>query len=114
MGLYVFSHPKTGKIIEIVLSVNSEKVYIDKKGVKWNREYTVPHAAIDTQTSLTSAQEFDRKMGNKKGMTVGEMWDSSKELSQKRERLMGKDPLKEKAKEDYAKKRKGRKPRNFD
>ena len=110
MGLFIFQHPKTGKIVEIVLGINDEKIYIDKKGVKWDRVYTAPQMSVDTKIDPSSASEFDRKFANKKH-SIGDLWDSSAELSQKREKIMGKDPIKEKSIENYAKDRKGRKPR---
>ena len=40
-------------------------------------------------------------------MTVGDMWDLSKDMSEKRAKKAGKDPVKEKYFKDYEKKRKG-------
>ena len=45
----------------------------------------------------------------KKNLTIGDMWDISREASQKREKLIGKDPVKEKSDQEYSKARKGRK-----
>jgi hypothetical protein len=41
--------------------------------------------------------------------TMGEIWDYSKQLSEKREKMYGKDPVKEKSQNEYSKKRKGMK-----
>ena len=42
--------------------------------------------------------------------TMGDMWDYSKELSDKRKEVMGgTDPLRKKAEKEYSKKRKGMK-----
>lgn len=108
--IYLFEHPDTQEIKEIIMGMNDKKEYTDKKGVKWNRVFTKPQASIDTQIDPHSAQDFDNKLANKKGMTVGEMWNESKTLSKKREKIHGKDPIKEKSLAEYSKIRKGRIP----
>jgi hypothetical protein len=82
MPYYLFSHPKTKKVCEIFFHMNDEKVYIDENGLKWNREFVVPQASIDTNIDPYSKRAFMEKT-NKAG-TFGEMMDLSKELSDKR------------------------------
>lgn len=112
MPYYLFSHPETEETKLVHFGMNDEKVYIDEKGVKWNREWTKPLASIDTKLDPNSATEFDRKFSNKHH-TVGDLWDASKELSEKRKKTQGKDPIKQKFVENYAKTRKGRKPLGY-
>lgn len=106
MPLYVFKHPETSEQIEVVQSMKDEHVYIDDSGVKWERVFFATNASIDTQGDCFSKEDFTRRTA-KQGMTVGDMWDLSKEMSQKREKISGKDPVKQKYFKNYEKKRKG-------
>ncbi len=82
MPYYLFSHPESGEIQEIFFHMNDEKVYVDEYGVKWNREFTVPQAGIDTKIDPYSSQAFVEK--TRKAGNVGELFDLSKEMSEKR------------------------------
>lgn len=110
MPIYLFRNPKTGEIKEITLGINEEKKY-SEKGISWERVFTIPNASIDTKINEFSERDFLEKT-NKKNYSLGEMWDTSKELSEKREKVQGKDSVKEKALENYSKKRKGLKYRD--
>ena len=108
MPLYTYINPKTKKIIEVVQSVHDEHIYVDKGGVEWQRVFTVPE--VNTQGTLKancSDKEFSEFTKNKKG-TLGDMFDRSAELSEKRKKIYGKDPVKEKYFKDWSKKRKGK------
>ena len=82
MPYYLFSHPKTKEIREIFFHMNDEKVYIDENGLKWKREYVVPQASIDANIDPYSSRAFVEK--TRKAGTVGELFDLSKEMSEKR------------------------------
>ena len=82
MPYYLFSHPETEEIREIFFHMNDEKVYIDENGLKWKREYVVPQASIDANIDPYSSRAFVEK--TKKAGTVGELFDLSKEMSEKR------------------------------
>lgn len=101
MPNYLYQNPKTKEVIEVFQHMKDEHRYI-KDGVEWARVFESPQAAIDTFGTL---DPFDSKAFVKKtariGMTVGDMWDESKRLSQKRENILGKDTVKEKTKADY-------------
>lgn len=108
MPLYSYIHPETEEIIDVIQSINDKHVYIDEHGVEWKRVFTAPE--INTQGTLKadcSEKQFSEFVKNKKG-TLGDMFDRSKELSQKREKVYGKDPVKEKYFKDWSKKRKGK------
>ena len=108
MPVYTYIHPKTEETIDIVQSVNDKHVYIDSKGVEWKRVFTVPE--INTQGTLkssASAKEFSEFTKNKKG-SLGDLWDQSKELSEKRKKIYGEDPVRKKYYEDWSKKRKNK------
>lgn len=108
MPEYLYEHPKNGKIISIIQSIHDKHEYIDDSGVKWNRVFTAPE--LNTEGSLKTdctAQQFSDYVGKKKG-TIGDLFDRSKELSEKRQKVLGKDPLKEKYYKNWSKKRKGK------
>lgn len=108
MPLYIYQNPKTQEVKEIVQSVHDKHEY-SENGIKWNRVFTVPQVGIDSKLDASSTEkDFVEKTKNKKGK-VGDLWDRSRELSEKREKLYGKDPVKEKYFKDWSSKRKGKK-----
>lgn len=107
MPLYSYCNPENeNEIVSIVQGMNDEHIY-SVDGVKWNRIYYVPQAAVVTKLDPFNKNQFIEKTGNSKG-SMGDLLDRSKELSQERERIMGIDPLKEKAKKDWSAERKGK------
>ena len=109
MPEYLYQNPKTKKIISIIQGVNDVHEYFDKNELKWDRVFTVPE--LNTQGTLDAncnVQQFSEYTKNKKG-TVGDLWDRSAELSSKREKIYGKDPIKNKYYDNWSKKRKGKK-----
>ena len=98
--------PKTKEIVEIVQKMSDPHEYTDEEGVKHKRVYTLPNASIDTQIDPFSSREFVDKTKDK-GITMGELWDASQDASEKREKVLGKDPVKEKYFKNYSKKRRG-------
>jgi hypothetical protein len=102
MPYYLFSHPKTKKVQEIFFHMNDEKIYIDENGVQWKREYTVPQASIDTNIDPYSASAFVEK--TRKAGTFGELFDLSKEMSDKRGGKKN-DPVKKSHEKEWKKKR---------
>ena len=77
-------------------------VYSDENGVEWDRVFTSPNMNVTDNLigADTSEADFVRKT-SEKNYTLGEMWDLSSELSEKRARVNGKDPIKEKEKKKY-------------
>lgn len=111
MPLYLYKNPKTGKIVSVFQSMNEEHTYSDD-GIKYERVFTIPNAQIDTEFDVESSSKFVEKTGRMKG-TLGEIWDYSQELSDKRAaKHDGIDPLRQKAEEKYSKKRRGMKYKN--
>ena len=108
MPIYQFAHPEYGIIIELVQSMKEAHIYIDEEGVEWKRVWSTPNTSIDTQIDPFSSEEFVKKTA-KEGMTAGDMMDLSKELSEKRENLSGKDKVRDNYFKSYSKKRKGMK-----
>ena len=107
MPIYVYQHPQTKEVKEIVQRMNEEHIFVDDKGIKWDRILSVPNMAMDTQFSAHSSEEFVKKTRGKK-MSVGDMWDLSGELSEKRAGASGVDEIRVKAEEAYKKKTKGK------
>lgn len=108
MPIYLFKNPKNGKVISVFQQMNEEHVY-SEDGIKYERVFTIPNAQIDSASNVDSSEKFIEKTGKMKG-TLGEIWDYSQELSNKRaEKNGGIDPVRQKAEEKYSKKRRGMK-----
>ena len=103
MPIYEFKNPETGDIIEVIQSMKDKHVFIDDQGVEWRRVWNTPNAAIDTAIDPHSSKDF-LKATAKKGMTAGDMMDLSGELSRRREKSSGLDPVKNKTVTAYEKK----------
>lgn len=79
---------------------------VDEEGIKWRRVFTRPNSSIATRSDPYSVSDFNKSLDGKK-VTVGDMWDASKEASERRAAKEGKDPVREKYFSDYSKARKG-------
>tara|TARA_B100000287_G_scaffold431740_1_gene489587 strand:- start:2876 stop:3259 length:384 start_codon:yes stop_codon:yes gene_type:complete len=108
MPEYLFENPETGEIISVIQGIDEEHSY-SEGGKEFNRVFTVPNASIDSDVDPFSADQFREKTKNMKG-TMGDIWDYSKELGEKRKASNnGVDPIRRKAEQDYSKKRRGMK-----
>lgn len=107
MAIYEYRNPETGEIVEIVQSVNDVHEYV-KNGIKYERVFSKPNMSVDTSIDVFDAKGFERKTASKKG-SVGDLWDSAKEASEKREKITGKDSMKEEYLSNYSKARRGKK-----
>jgi hypothetical protein len=108
MPIYIYRHPTKNIIKEVIQGINDKHEYVED-GVIWLRVFTIPE--VNTNSKLTAestAKDFAEYTKNHKG-NVGDLWDRSAELSQKRERIYGKDPIKEKYIKASSKKRKNKK-----
>lgn len=108
MPNYLFENERNGLIIEVFQSMSQEHRYIDEDGYEWRRLYSIPQMSVDTQFDPMNPRDFVEKTGKKKG-NLGNVFDQSRELSEKREKLIGKDTVKEQYQADWSKKRGGRK-----
>lgn len=110
MPIYIYRNKNTDEYVEIFQGMNDKHEYFGENGDEdcWVREYTIPNASIDTAVDPFSENQFIDKTKGKKG-TLGDLWDASKELSEKREKIIGKDPVKEEYFKNYSKERGGRK-----
>lgn len=108
MPTYIYQHPSTEEIIEIVQSIDDEHKYIDKDGIEWLRIFTAPQ--LNTQEKLnidSTSKDFARVTSSHKGK-MGDLWDRSKELSDKRKQRYGEDPIKKQYYKKWSDKRRGR------
>ena len=106
MPFYLYENPNTGKVIEVMQGIKEEHAYTDSDGVEYKRVWTVPNASIDTQIDPFSSSDFVNKTKGK-GCTMGDLWDASQQASEKREKILGKDKIKEKHFKKYSKDRRG-------
>ena len=113
MPLYEFEKVSDPKITETFYfpCKDAPKIggfHTDENGVEWKRILTVFNAPMDTVASIDpfNQNDFIEKTGKKKG-TFGDILDASKELSEKRKKERGEDPVQKKYFEEYKKKRHG-------
>lgn len=107
MPIYIYQNPETKEEVEIIQSMNEDHVYFDKSGLEWKRVFTSSQLSTNGSIDPWSSNQFVEKTRNQKG-TYGDLLDQSAELSQKRaDQNGGLDPIKQKAYDNYAKKRNG-------
>lgn len=105
MPIYTFRNPDTGEEVEIVQKMSEDHSYVDNDGKRWDRVYHSPNASIDTKCD-GSLESFMRNTEGKKG-TMGDLWDASKEASEKRKQFCGEDSVQKKYFKNYSEKRNG-------
>lgn len=110
MPIYSFQNTRTGEIHEVVYHMEESKDYRGPKGKAktgiWKRLWTNPGAATDmVNIDPYSGADFV-KVTNKKGK-IGDLWDRSAELSEKRAQKEGFDPVKQCFYDNYSKRRHG-------
>ena len=86
--------------------MDDDKKYIDEEGVEWRREFHSPQ--LNTQGSIDPWSERDFVDKTNRPGKLKDLWDRSRELSEKRaDEAGGLDPVKEKKYKEYSKKRHG-------
>lgn len=83
---------------------------IQFQGQGWKRILTrAPYGIVKESENPMSPQAFVEKTGKQKG-TVGDLFDQSRELSEKRKKtsINGRDPVQDKYFDSYSKKRGGK------
>jgi hypothetical protein len=109
MPIYLYQNPKTQEVIEVIQKMKDDHVYFDESGLEWKRIWVNPQMRVGSYLDPYSFKDFDMTSANK-NYTVGEVWERAAEMSGKRAEIEGGvDPIKEKWKKDYSKKRKGTK-----
>ena len=108
MPIYLFQHPDTEEVIEVVQGMNEKHAFTDNKGVVWERVWLAPQAVVDGKINCWSSQKFSEKIGETKG-SMGDVYSRSAELSaQRASEAGGIDPVKTKFFDDYSNTRKGK------
>ncbi len=112
MPQYVFakvSDPSvTQDLVYSMKEVPSVGTVISIEGVKWKRVFTRPQASFDTRVDPHSAKDYVK--ATSRAGSVGDLWDRSQELSQKRaQKEGGVDPVKQTYLKDYSRRHKGAK-----
>ena len=107
MPQYLFEKD-TGEIAEVTFRMSDDKTYNGEDGTevgRWKRIFVNPQLSVDSHIDPFDKNAF----ANSKYHTYGDMLDKSAELSEKRaEARGGVDPVKQKALDEYAKKRHGK------
>lgn len=108
---YEFHHAPTNETISVYVGLDepaSARAQQVQGGKLYKRVYAAPLAARDTKLHDGTQTDFTRAVQDKQ-MTVGEAWEVSKEMSEKRAKLNGGvDPQKEQFYRDYQTKTGGR------
>jgi hypothetical protein len=106
----MFEQIRTGEVREIFFHMEDTKIYNGEDGKEeglWERRYYVPQMGVDTKVDAIDSKHFVETSGKKRG-NLGNLFDASKEASLKREKIYGKDPLKEQSIKNWKEKRKGK------
>ncbi len=105
--LYLYENPSTGEIKEIHQGINDKHEY-SEGGNRWNRVFTTAQISNSTKCDPNSVKDWNNKtkQGN---FTVGDLWDKSAELSEKRKDKDGIDKVQNSYFDNYSKKRRGTK-----
>ena len=111
MPFYIFESEK-GEIVEKFFHMMENKQFFGPDGKFWRRIYLKPQMSIDSIIKdPLSSKEFINNSSRKTGV-LGDLIEQSAELSQKREKLCGLDPIKSKYIKNWEKKRKRLHPEN--
>lgn len=104
MPYYTYANPHSGETKEVFQHMEDEHTYAEN-GVKWERVFEVPQSNIDALSNIDpfSKQQFMDRTNKTRGITQGDLWDISADLSNKRAKKAGKDPVKETHKAAYKK-----------
>ena len=112
MPIYLFENPDTDEVIEVIQRMSDVHEHTDENGLKWGRVWTSPTASTDSHIDPWNKNQFLEKTKTTGKATMGDIWDRSQELSQKRaEKNGGIDPVRKKYESRYAEGRKGKRKR---
>lgn len=89
--LYSFENEK-GEVVDVVLGIHEDHSKIEKDGVEYKRVFSPPQLSVDTNWNAEDSKDFVVKSATKKG-NMQDIWDKSSELSEKRAKIYGEDPI---------------------
>lgn len=99
MPVHSFTHEATGETIDVYVAASaptSEHQQQIRDGKTYRRVYSAPLAATDMGLGDCTQQDFRRKTGDsKRGLKVGDAWEISAEMSERRAQKEGRDPVRE-------------------
>jgi hypothetical protein len=93
---YLYQNPNKPEEVKAIFQGMNDLHEYEEGGVKWDRVFTVPQASIDADLDPFNQNQFLEKTGKNNGK-LGDVWERSAELSQKRaDKRDGVDPIKKK------------------
>lgn len=100
MPCFDFQHEPTGEIITVLVhhtEPDEARHQQIQDGKVYKRVYSAPLAAVDmgTRHGDGTLADFNRITASKKGLKVGDSWEISAEMSERRKQLQGVDPVQE-------------------
>ena len=104
MPLYLFEHPETKEVVEVLQGMNDEHTYHDDEGLEWKRLFCLPQLACE-QINIDpwDNKAFVHKTGAMKG-NYGDLLDYRSDLSaQRAQKNGGVDPVQRKHFDNYEK-----------
>lgn len=106
MPIHQFTDEASGATIDVYVSANAPATEHQTQvlnGVTYRRVYSVPLASKDTSFGDCDRGDFARKTGDKRGLRVGDAWEISAEMSERRAQRDGVDGVREQFYSNYAK-----------
>lgn len=107
MPFYSYIDDRDGKIYDKIQGMNEIHQAFASDGYKLRRIFYNPQTSFNTKIDPLSSRDFVEKTRTKKEK-VGDILDRSKELSLRREEIIGKDIIKDKWYKNWQKRRKGK------
>lgn len=105
MPCHTFVNEETGQTADVYVPINAPAAEHQSQtidGKVYKRVYAAPLAAKDTKPGDATKEDF-RRVTDKKGLKVKDLWNISSEMSKQRAEREGKDPVMEKMYADYEK-----------
>lgn len=107
MPFFDFENIETHEIREIwIKNLTAPRVYNgedNNEKEKWKVLMCRPNMSVSSIIDPYDSKSFRAATTNKKGQTIGQLWERSAELSQKRADKEGKDPIRQKRYAEYKK-----------
>jgi hypothetical protein len=115
MPIYEYQHNDTGEVRPVYRPLSEyDKEYCGDEGNecgKWKKIVSRADGYVKTKLDPYNKNDFVNNLHGK-NYTMGDLWDASKELSEKRAEKEGVDPVKQKYYDEYSAKRNGQKHPN--
>lgn len=106
MPVHSFTDETSGATIDVYVSANAPATEHQTQvlnGVTYKRIYAAPLTSRDTSFGDCDRGDFARKVDGKRGLKLGDSWEISAEMSERRAQRDGVDPVREQFYSNYAK-----------